>query len=403
MNSKFLFAVLAIAMLFAGGCISIVRVPENASDSEEIIEDSGDEGIIIDDIGTGDLTGGNSGFEEEAMDTSGLPTKTVVEGALISFPNLKATDPDGDPITYTFSSPLDENGEWQTGKGDAGNYRVTITASDGKTEVPQDVVLIVKPLNNAPVIEFLEDIVIDEGQTATIQPEVSDADGDEVQVTFSGWMTTSSKTAGYEDAGTHTVTVIASDGKDSTTSTVNVVVNNVNRPPVIASIADIEIDEKETVYVSADVSDPDGDIVEVSFSEPLDERGEWTTIGGDAGTYNVVVTATDGMLESEETFRIKVISINKPPVLSGVRDITADEGELIQLSITAEDPEGEFVGLSFSQPFNNNGVWQTGYSDAGVYEVTVTAGDGVTETQESFTVTVNNVNRAPVFGEGAFD
>ena len=164
-----------------------------------------------------------------------------------------------------------------------------------------------------------------------------------------------------------------------------------------------EIDEKETVSVFADVTDPDGDIVEVSFSDPLDESGEWTTSEGDAGTYNVVVTATDSMLESAQSFRIRVISINKPPVLSGVMDITVDEGENIVLSITAEDPEGEYVALSFTQPFNNNGVWQTGYSDAGVYEVTVTAGDGVTETQEKFTVTVNNVNRPPVFGEGAFD
>src|SRR3989338_8163256 len=42
---------------------------------------------------------------------SDLPRKWAVEGDLVNFPNLKATDPDGDPLTYTFSTPLSDKGD----------------------------------------------------------------------------------------------------------------------------------------------------------------------------------------------------------------------------------------------------------------------------------------------------
>ena len=40
----------------------------------------------------------------------------------------KAEDLDEDSIRFTFSEPVDENGEWKTNSGDGGNYRVTVTA-----------------------------------------------------------------------------------------------------------------------------------------------------------------------------------------------------------------------------------------------------------------------------------
>ena len=72
-------------------------------------------------------------------DTSELEKKVYREGDLIFFEPI-GVDPDGDVITYTYSKPLNENGEWQTQTGDAGTYLVTITASDGKEEVEKKVV-----------------------------------------------------------------------------------------------------------------------------------------------------------------------------------------------------------------------------------------------------------------------
>ena len=155
---------------------------------------------------------------EEATAADGIPVKRVVEGDLVSFPNLKAVDPDGDPITYTFTAPLDATGRWQTREGDAGEHVITITASDGKNEVSQQVKIIVETKNKAPTITLSspKQITVNEGDAVSIEAEARDPDEDPVTLTFSGWMEGPTRTTTYDDAGTHTVTITASDGSKET-------------------------------------------------------------------------------------------------------------------------------------------------------------------------------------------
>jgi PKD repeat protein len=47
-------------------------------------------------------------------------------------------------------------------------------------------------------------------------------------------MTANTKQLGYNDAGTHDVTLTASDGKKTSTATISVVVKDKNRPPSFA-------------------------------------------------------------------------------------------------------------------------------------------------------------------------
>ena len=65
----------------------------------------------------------------------------------------KAEDPDQDALTFTFTSPLDANGEWQTNYGDAGEYTVTVTVSDGLLTTSKEVLIIVKKKEEAPVLQ----------------------------------------------------------------------------------------------------------------------------------------------------------------------------------------------------------------------------------------------------------
>ena len=73
---------------------------------------------------------------------SSLKTFEVNETEKLSL-EPEVEDPDADILTYTFTEPLDENGEWQTTYGDAGEYTATITVSDGVTEVSEEVLIIV--------------------------------------------------------------------------------------------------------------------------------------------------------------------------------------------------------------------------------------------------------------------
>src|SRR3989344_9379472 len=81
-----------------------------------------------------------------------ISTFTVRETEKVSL-QPSVTDPDSDNIVTTYTSPLDENGEWQTTYGDAGNYTATVTVSDGVTSVSEDVFIIVKRKEEKPIIE----------------------------------------------------------------------------------------------------------------------------------------------------------------------------------------------------------------------------------------------------------
>lgn len=173
---------------------------------------------------------------KEATSSSGIPTITVNEGQLVSL-NLKSSDPDGDKITYSFSKPLDTDGKWQTSYNDAGQYKVTITASDGKLETKQEVLVVVKDVNRAPIIGGISDMIVDEGDTITLDPKVTDPDGGTVTISYSGWMIKETKEVGYDQAGMHTVTISATDNAgDSSKKTITITVNDVNRAPQIISI-----------------------------------------------------------------------------------------------------------------------------------------------------------------------
>ncbi|RMF05616.1 PKD domain-containing protein [Candidatus Woesearchaeota archaeon] len=333
--------------------------------------------------------------EEGSIDTTKYVKKIVKEGDLVKL-SPKAVDPDGDKITYKFSPPLDENGEWQTKKGDAGMYLVEITASDGKLETTQKLLIVVESVNKAPVIEGLEDITVKEGETVALDFTVSDPDGDDVTTEISGWMTSKEYTTTYDDAGEHTVTVTASDGTDETEKTITVTVLDVNRPPVIEGLDDVEAVEEDEIKLQPVVSDPDGDDVEVTFSEPFNEKGEWETKIGDAGEYKVTVTASDGKDTVEKEITVVVKEKNHPPVIEELAPIEVNEGETVRIEPVVSDPDGDDVELSFSG-WMTSSEYTTTYDDAGEYTVTVTASDGKASVSRDVTIIVHDVNRPPEF------
>jgi len=341
----------------------------------------------------------------ESADTEELPTKRVTEGDLVSFPNLKAVDPDGDPITYTFTSPLDATGRWQTKEGDAGERIVTITASDGKNEVSQQVKIIVEAKNKAPTITLSspKEITVQEGDTVKIEATAVDPDQDPVTLTFSGWMETPERKTTYDDAGTHTVTLTASDGTKEAAEEVTVIVENVNRAPEIGELVDLKVTEGDEIKVDTEATDPDGDEVTVTFSAPLGEQdGKWTTKQGDAGTYEVEVTATDGTKETKETFKITVKSLNKAPEISlASTTINVEEGETVILDADITDPENDELTITYSGWMTSDS-YQTDYDDAGTHTVTITVTDGINTVEEEVTIIVEDKNRPPTFDPGAF-
>jgi hypothetical protein len=375
--------------------------------------------VIFENTTTPVDTGGNetnatnpsgSGATDAEKEAKANYNITVTEGDLVQI-NPKAVSPDGNKITFTFSKPLNKNGKWQTKEGDAGKFLATITADDGTSQTSQDVLIIVKPANKAPTIECPQQLKVKETEDVFIDCNIFDVDGpdSEIKVTYSGWMTQAQYKTTYNDAGEHTVVVTAEDiyGKKASAE-VKVIVENVDRAPVFdKDLKDIKAMEGDMMVVTPEVSDPDNDKLNITYSPPFDATGKWQTKIGDAGTYNAWVAVSDGQLTTKQDFKVVVQLVNTAPVIKPIPDIHVDEGDLVKIKVDATDREGDPLKITYSG-WMTSAERQTTYDDArpngcsepkctAKYSVLVVVSDGALQTNQTVNIYVTDVPRPPVF------
>jgi len=180
--TKILVLMFVIAMLvFSVGCVRRVDTDdkqyteiEDLSElgiTEVTDEDEELEGVTDDVVDSIDEADEPEAPEPEPIAAKPSGNQLVVEEGKLLKLNPKATDPDGDQISYAFSPPLDENGEWQTGEGDKGVYKVQVTATSGGKTATQDIEIVVKEKNLAPVLEKMADVDVKVGDTVRLSPK----------------------------------------------------------------------------------------------------------------------------------------------------------------------------------------------------------------------------------------
>src|SRR6185369_11489629 len=103
---------------------------------------------------------------------------------------------------------------------------------------------------------------------------------------------------------------------------------------------------------------------------------------------------------------------NQAPVLTQPADMTVSEGVTADQTLNATDPDGDpltfskvlgptFMTVGTVTSTTGNVHLAPGFADAGTYTATVRADDGKGGTDDkSFTITVLDVNRAPVADAG---
>ncbi|MCD4666561.1 putative Ig domain-containing protein, partial [archaeon] len=155
-------------------------------------------------------------------------------------------------------------------------------------------------------------------------------------------------------------------------------------------------DNNLTYYTNASEILPSG----FSFNN-LTGLFEWTPTYGDSGEYDVNFNVTNGDNWDEETITITVNHANRAPVLDFIDDIESYEGDSVFITTSAIDPDYDTLTYfveneNFEQINDTNFVWNTNYTDSGIHEITVKVTDGELWDEQIVTLTVNNVNRAPV-------
>ena len=254
---------------------------------------------------------------ETSTDSSDLITIEVDESDLVDLTAV-VTDPDEDRVTYFFTQPLTQEGVWQTNYGDAGEYEVTLEATDGVNTVEQLILLVVNRVNVAPKVEVLQDLFYAEGDSISFEPVVTDPNGDTVTVEVTSPLDTGSFETDHTSAGEYEITVTATDGELETTSKFTLHIEDVNVLPVISGLEDLEVSEGDTVHLDLGVEDLDGDDVVVSISDPVGDDGVWEIAFTDNGEYEVTVTVDDGKDVVEESITITVLDVNMPPQIIDV-------------------------------------------------------------------------------------
>lgn len=244
-------------------------------------------------------------------------TITVDENELIKL-SIKVTDPDKDNVTYTFSAPLDKNGEWKTNYGDAGEYVVSIKASDGKLTTEKAVKIIVNRVNVPPVIEAVKDLRVKEGATVTFTPNVQDPNQDKVTVSITAPLASGKFVTDHTSAGEYRIKVTASDGELESEKSFLLTVDDVNVPPEVTNLKDITVKEGETVTIKPIINDVDEDTIVTTISDPVGNDGVWETAFTDHAVYLVKVTVSDGKDTVIKNINLIVEDVNMPPEIVDV-------------------------------------------------------------------------------------
>lgn len=360
-------------------------------------------------------------------------------GARVTW-TARASDPDGDPISYRFlldDRPATDWSEspvwrWDTSGLDARRYNITVRVRDGKhatgdaTDDETWASYMLSSPNKPPqVIDLAAEARGDHmpGSRVTWTATASDPEDDPISYRFLLDGTTStdwsdSPTWRWDTTGLtpgdYNITVQVRDGKHADgnatveafddSESASFALATANRPPQVSGL-DADLDSPQEpgarINFTAHAIDPDDDPVSYRFfvnGNPAtnwapSSTWTWDTSGLSVGQYNVTVKARDSQyLEAErygpESARLfDLVHPNRMPVLTGLSaDPTGPQrpGVKITWTASASDPEGDPLSYLFLVDGYGTGnwsgsptwIWNTTGLDAGDYNVTVRIRDG---------------------------
>jgi hypothetical protein len=298
------------------------------------------------------------------------------------------------------------------------------------------------PANQPPVLALIGNKTGTEGQLLRFTVTATDPNSNAITLTGTNLPTgatltdnrdgtaTFAWTPGFTQSGNFPVTVTATDNgtpAQSDSETFTITVGNVNRPPVLGTLGNRMVNQGQLLQFTVTATDPDGD--ELGFegvnlptgatllpAGPGSATFSWTPSPTQSGNFPVTVIVTDGGTPAQNAqgqFTITVGNVNQPPTLGALGNRMATEGQLLEFTVTATDPERSpliFSGANLPSGAtltdNRDGsatfAWTPAPGQSGNYPgVTVTVTDGGTPPQSAsgqFTITVGNVNRPPVLG-----
>ncbi|WP_375770011.1 myxosortase-dependent M36 family metallopeptidase [Archangium gephyra] len=294
-----------------------------------------------------------------------------------------ASDMDGDTLTYSWTqvsgTPVVLSGadtataSFPTGEVSADSMLTfKVEVSDGVDTASREVVVNVRHLNRAPTVNAGVDGSVNERESVTLSGSASDADGDGLSYS---WVQVSGTPVALSNANTASATFTApetvsgetlsfvlmvSDGKVTASDTVDVVVNNQNRAPVVTAAA-VTVDERSTASLVATASDADGDALTYSWTQV--SGAPFTLSGADTATVSFAtgevttdrsftfrVTVSDGVASANQNVVVNVRNVNRAPVANAGAAVSAVARGTASLDGSASaDADGGALSYQWTQ------------------------------------------------------
>jgi methyl coenzyme M reductase subunit C len=238
--------------------------------------------------------------------------------------------------------------------------------------------LIVQGINHAPTLDLIPDQTVNEGQLLTFTAHATDLEQPLQTLTFSLGAGAPDGAAIDPNTGvfawtpaevhgpaTNVITVIVADNGTpalSAARSINVAVNEVNRPPELDPISDKVASVGSFLVFGVTFRDPDipFQVLTASLGSGAPDGAAistgglftWTPAAGQASSVNPIdVIISDNAVPSLTTtqrFTVTVGGFNRPPSLEAIPDQTANEGQPLTFTINASDPDQPFQSLTYT-------------------------------------------------------
>ncbi len=281
-----------------------------------------------------------------------LATSPAIDAATSALPNWPALDADGHA---RFDVPTVANqGAGPVTFADLGAYEFSAPVIGN---LPPIAALVVQPATGSAPL------------SVTANASTSrDPDGNIVSYTFDfGDGTTVGPQIGATAphmyaAGTWTARVTVKDNgglTNSTTARVVVSAPSGDRAPIVVAPPLVSISEAQTLTVNVTASDPDGDAIQSLTADltrlPAGSNARfvangtrtggtltWTPTYSDSGRYSVTFRASNA-LSGTATTAIRVLNVDRAPVVSSPSNYHVGPGSLIVFTVRAVDPDGDAI------------------------------------------------------------
>ena len=376
-----------------------------------------------------------------------IGNRSVNEQAELAF-TATATDQDlpTDTLTFSLDQAAIDLGMAITPAGDftwtpteaqgGSSYEATITVSDGDLTDSETITISVAEVNVAPVLVEIGNRSVNEQAELAFTAAATDQDLPADTLTFSldqaaidlgmaitpagdfTWTPTEA-----QGGSSHEATITVSDGDLTDSETITITVTEVNVAPVLVEIGNRSVNEQAELAFTATATDQDlpADTLTFSLDQAAIDLGMAITPAGDFtwtpteaqgdSSYEATITVSDGDLTDSETITITVTEVNVAPVLVEIGNRSVNEQAELAFTAAATDQDLPADTLTFSldQAAIDLGMaitpagaftWTPTEAQGGTaYEATITVSDGDLTDSETITITVTEVNVAPVLVE----